>query len=93
MKYEFKKIVPTDLNKNPMNGAKEFYKVIAEIIFANCHNNLDLVEIARKINLGEIVEVEKAEINEIKNIINGPKGITHAGIKKQTLDYIDSIKK
>jgi hypothetical protein len=54
--------------------------------------NLDLVEIARKINKGEEVELRDSEVTEIKRIFNSNEAGLLAFVRKAFGDFIDSEK-
>ena len=88
MKYNFSEVKIKDIDGKEINNT---HKALANAIYL-LTENLDLVEIAQKINRGEEVDLEKAEVETIKQIINEPKAGFFAFVKKAYFDYIDSVK-
>ena len=89
MKYDFSAVKAEDLNGKPV---KDIHKTLANALYT-LTKNLDLVEKAFEMNKGKPVELEKAEIAEVKRIINDEKVGFYAFVKKALLDYIDKTEK
>lgn len=92
MKFNFSQVELTDINGKPMQEAN-VHKLLALMMYRHA-KNLDLVELARKINAGEEVEIEKVELEEITGLINMPSeaGGFHAFSRKALLEYINKVK-
>jgi hypothetical protein len=87
MKYDFKAIKAESLDGKQV---KDIHKTIANALYTMT-KNLDLVEKAIEINKGKPVELEKAEIAEVKRILNDEKIGFYAFVKKAILDYIEKV--
>ena len=90
MKYDFSKITLTDLDEKPLTG-QPFYKDIWRLVYFYSQD-LDLVEKAREINKGKVVELDKNEVNVITELVNSEKSWVFAFAKKAYVDYIASVK-
>lgn len=91
MKYNFKKLIVKDIEGKELPISKELYKTIAKLLYNQCHKNLEVVEIARDIYKGKEVEIDKVQIEEVKNILLGPQSFQSAAVKKYVKDYIESV--
>lgn len=90
MEYDFSKIILVDLDGKKIKD--EAYKIVANILYCSART-LDLVETARQINKGEVVELDKSEIKEIKDLLSHPQSGVFAFTQKAIFDYIDSVQK
>ncbi len=90
MKYNFSEVKLKDIEGNIIPNA-EIHKVLANGIYLAIQD-LDLVTKAIEINKGETVELDKIEIEKIKEFINSEKCTLVAFAKKTLLDYINSVK-
>lgn len=88
MKINFGEIKLCDIDGKIVKETN-FYKTIANITYLNA-KNLDLVEIARKINKGGVVEIGEGQLKEIRQLINDPKNAVFAYARKAANDFIDS---
>lgn len=91
MKYDFKKVVLKDIEGKDIK-VPDLYKEVAKVIHALCHKDLDLVEKAREIYQGKEVELDKVEIESIKEVLLGEQSFNDASVKKAIKDYIESVK-
>lgn len=91
MKVNFKEVKLFDIDNVPIPIEKSnIHKAIANILYLQA-KNLDLVDIAIKINRGETIDVSKLELEGIKEtILNSQIGLS-AFVKKATIEYINSI--
>jgi len=69
----------------------DLYKVLANTLYANV-KDLDLVDIARDINRGDSVELDKTEIKSVEEVVTGERSPFTSVAKKAILDYIESIR-
>jgi len=90
MLYDFSVIVLTDIDGNEVPDAK-LYKTIANIVWKGTQN-LDLVDVAMKINRGESVDLGNSDIATIVALVKDPKCGVFAYAIKAFLDYIESVK-
>lgn len=86
MKFQFHNVQFTDINGEPIEN-QAIYKTLANALYFYA-KNLDLVEIAMKINRSEEVELNDAQIKALKEVIEDPKVTMLAFAKKTLLDYI-----
>lgn len=89
MKYNFSKIKLTDIEGKEFPNA-QVHKIIANFLYHSA-KTMDLVETARFINRGEEVELDKSEIEEIRDLVGDPKQSIFAYAKKAIFEYIDSV--
>ena len=68
----------------------ELYKTIANILYVKC-KNLDLVEIAMKINKGQVVEMNETQIKELRQLIIAPESGIFSFARKTLCDYLDKV--
>ncbi len=95
MKVDFKKIKLLDIDGKKMATEGELHKTIANLLFAWSVNNLDLVELARKINKGTTIDVSKSDIAKIKAVVLSvpiEKGGLLAYAKDAFTTFMDGIK-
>lgn len=86
MKINFSKIKLRDIEGREIKNSK-IHKGIANAIYMFA-KNLDLLEIAIKINKGEEVELRESDIAEIETIINSKEAGFMAFARKAILDTI-----
>lgn len=95
MKYNFTNVQATDIEGKllltPAGKPLELFKDVGRMIHRECHEDLELVEVAKLIFHGEEVEISIVQINIITTIIVSKKSFLDASIKKAVKDYIDSI--
>jgi len=84
MKYDFSKMIFRDIEDRPIEGG---YKFLANALY-NLVKDLDMLEIARSINKGEIVELDESAIEEIKVVIENQNSRFAAFMKKAVLDFL-----
>lgn len=91
MKINFSELKFEDINGNIIeeNPDKPIYKLLANLIYQQTQV-LDLVEIAREINLGNEVELRPNEIADIKRVIMESK--ISAFVKKVLISELDKSK-
>lgn len=90
MEYDFSKITLVDLDGKEIKDPA--YKIIANILYRSART-LDLVETARQINRGEVVELDKSEIQEIKDLMANPQSGVFAFTQKAIFDYVELVQK
>lgn len=87
MKYDFSKIDVFDINEKKIETA--IGKDVARLIYRQT-TNLDLVDVALRINKGEEVELRPADVKEIRRIIDDPKNGMFAYARKALKDFFES---
>ena len=95
MKYNFSKVQVLDIDNKPLteNGKPyECYREMAKIIHRLSFKDLELVELAKEIYKGTEVEIDKAEIEIIKEVVLSSECPLFAFVKKAIKDYIESVK-
>jgi len=90
MKYEFSKMQLKDI-EGKVVPTQELYKTVANALWLGA-KNLDLVDIAMKINKGEPVELSKTEVVEIERVVKNPKSGIFAFAQHQILQFIEGVK-
>ena len=90
MQFDFTKVEM--LNLATEKNEENMHKFLAQKIYT-LTKNLDLVDVALRINKGEIVTLEKVEIEEVKRIISDDAAGLFACAKKAYLNYIESVVK
>lgn len=91
MKVNFSKIKLLDLEGKVIPKAI-LHKTLAGVIYQYT-KNLDLVEVARKINKGEEVELRDSEVTEIRRIIQTPEAGMFAFARKAINDFLEEAGK
>ena len=86
MKYNFSKIELLDIEGNKVEG-HDIHKHLANGLYVGA-TDLDLVEKAMGINKGEEIELDKVEVEKIKEFINSDKCTLVAFAKKTILDFL-----
>ncbi len=89
--YDFSKIVLTELDGKVIEDA-DIHKTLANIIYRSAVD-LDLVEIAREMNKGELVSLTKNQTDAIRRLIADPKVGLFAFARKAIADYIDEVQR
>jgi len=93
MKVDFTKIKLLDVNgEEAKPDGLPFHKVIAEKIFYYV-SNLDLVEVARQINKGEVVELSKTDLKQIRACVLSEKAGLFAFAQEAFTNFLDNLKK
>ena len=90
MKYNFSQTILKDLEGKTIEG-HDAHKALAQGLYVGT-KDLDLVTKAIEINQGKEVELDKVEVEKVKEFINGDQCTLVAFAKKAVLDYIESIK-
>jgi len=86
MKYNFSTINLKDLEGKTIEG-HDIHKHLANGLYVGA-TDLDLVEKAMQINKGEEVELDKVEVQKIKEFVNSEKCTLVAFAKKAILDFL-----
>lgn len=86
MKVNFSGIELLDLGGNIVPNP-DLHKTVARAIY-HFSKNLDLMDIARKINRGEDVELRDSEVIEVRRIVQSPEAGLFAFVKKAILDFL-----
>jgi len=89
MRIDFSKIKMLDLDNKEVKD-HNIHKTIANILYLNA-KTLDLVETAREINKGATVELDKSEIQEIRQLISDTKNGVYAFARQAIFEYLDKI--
>ena len=89
MRVNFTEIKLLNLDGEPIG---EFHKVVAQRIYYSNHPNLDLVEIALKINQGEPVELRDSDLEAIQKIVLDPASGIALFARKAFKDFIENEK-
>lgn len=87
MKYDFKKVDIFDIDEKKVD--LDIGKTIAVMVYRQA-KNLDLVDVALKINKGEEVELRPADVKEIRQIIDDPRNGVFAHVRKALKDFFES---
>lgn len=87
MKYDFSQVKLVGIEGEALAGPPA-HKILADILYRSA-KTLDLVETARKMNTGVPVEFDKAEIMEVRELIQNPRCGLFAFVQKALLDYIN----
>ena len=66
------------------------YKHIADIMYCKC-KNLDLVDIAMNINRGNVVEMDEAQVSEVRQLVADPENGILSFARKTVLAYFDMV--
>ncbi len=87
MKYDFSKIDVFDIDekKFPMDVGKK----VAGWIYLHTRN-LELVDIALRLNKGEVVDLRPSDVVEIRRIIDDPQLGVFAFLRKALKDFFES---
>lgn len=82
MKVDFKRMQLKNIDGTVAGG--DLYKVLANLLYT-CADSLDFVEMAMEMNKEGCIEVTAKQIEEIRQVVLGPKSnlVTHA---KKTID-------
>jgi len=91
MKINFKEIVLLDIDGKPAKAETPIHKAIANIIYTQI-SNLDLVEVAREINKGKVVELSNTDIKQIKKLLLGDKSGLFAFAKAAITEFFEALK-
>lgn len=91
MKVDFKVVKIYNI-EGKLIEKSNLHKTIADILYCRARN-LTLVEIAKKIHKGEVVDLSHTEVEEIKQLISSPNDGLLSFARKAVLEYIDSIGK
>ncbi len=91
MKIDFKLIKLVDINGVVIEGS-EIHKIIANIVYERAAN-LDLVDIAMRMNRGEVVDLGVAEVKEVRGLVANNKDRLSAFARKAVCDFLDSVGK
>lgn len=93
-KYNFSKVKVLDIEGNPVKEEpkKKLHQLLGNTIYLYT-KDLALIEVGKKIYHGEEVEIEKAEMEEIKRMIMDERYGFHAFTRKTLLDYIEETLK
>lgn len=86
-KINFSELEILDIDWKEIELPFTINKIIANAIY-QMTSSLDLVEIAKKINNWEEVELRDTDIEEIKTIINWKEFLYYPVIKRQIIDFI-----
>ena len=87
MKYNFTNLKLHDIDGKEMQD-HDIHKLLAKGLYVNV-KDLDLVEIAIKINKGEEVEIDKVEAQNIKKFIESDNCTLFAFAKKALIDFLN----
>lgn len=87
MKYDFKKVDIFDINEQKVDI--DMGKIVGGLLY-RLAKNLDLVDVALKINKGEEVELRPADVKEIRAIIDDPQNGVFAHVRKSLKDFFES---
>lgn len=87
MKYDFKTVDIFDIDEKKVDF--DIGKTIAVMVYRQA-KNLDLVDVALKINKGEEVELRPADVKEIRQIIDDPRNGVFAHVRKALKDFFES---
>lgn len=88
---DFTKIKLTDIEGEPLKDVN-IHKTIADRIY-KFTEKMDMIDIAIKINRGDVVDLRDSEVAEIIRIVNSKEVGFMAFVKKSILDFIDIVKK
>ena len=91
MKFSFHDIPVIGID-GELAEESDLHNTLAAVLYRSA-KNLDLVDIALQINRGEEVELEKAELAEVKTHINDPSSGLYAFARKALKGYIESVEK
>ena len=89
MKFSFHTMEVTGLD-GVKTEKHELHKALANAIYAHTRN-LDLLSIAIDINLGKEVTLEKAEVAEVRRLLEDEKCGFYSYVKKVFIDYIKEV--
>ncbi len=92
MKIDLTKVKTKDIDGKPIKYDEDsmpLHKHIANILYRKARN-LDLVDIAMQINQGQAVEMSKADIAEMRSLINEQNGV-FSFARKAVFEYLDKI--
>ena len=89
MKIDFSLLVQKDIDGKIVIDS-QLTKTVANALWLHA-KNLDLVEIAMAINKGEIVDLSKNELVELKVAIKDPRNQVFAFAQKQIFDFIEKV--
>ena len=92
MKIDLTKVKTKDIDGKAVKQEKGnvLYKHIANVMYVKC-NNLDLVGIAMNINKGVAVEMEVAQVVELRKLVADPANGLLSFARKAVLDYLDKV--
>ena len=91
MKVDLTKVKTKQLDGTPVKYEKGngIWKFIANILYIKVRD-LDLVDIAMQMNKGQVVEMAKPQIQEMRNLITLENGV-FAFARKEIFNYLDKI--
>lgn len=87
--YNFSAISLTDLDGNPVSKEEmmEVQKILATIVYTKV-SDLDLVDVAFKINKCDTVDLAKSEVETLKSLWLSEDAGLSAFVKKAISDYV-----
>ena len=91
MKFDFSKMQLKNIEGNVVPEVN-LHKTLANAMWHSA-KTLDLVDKAMLINRGEVVDLSKSEVNEIKQLIRDPRNVIFSFAQKQLLDFIELVQK
>ncbi len=89
MKIDFTKVVLRDIAGKPIKEQSDIHKTIANCIHFTARS-VDMIDIARNVNQGVVVELSVSQINEIKNLVMHPQSTLAAFAKVAVNKYLDA---
>ena len=88
MKVDFTKVVLRDVAGKPIKEQSNIHKTVANCIYFTARS-VDMIDIARNVNQGVVVELSESQIKEIKNLVMHPQSPMAAFAKVATAKYLD----